>query len=95
MWNNSHRKLTGDCQKESCTTKAERKTHLELGRNGRDEVRLGFMPQGEDSEEQGDYTGRDPSWEVSSLRQTLGVLILVSNTEKRIPNNDSEIDPKS
>ena len=73
MWNNSHRKLTGDCQKESCTTKAERKTHMELGRKRRDEVRLGFMPQGEDSEEQGDYTGRDPSWEVSSLRQTLGV----------------------
>ena len=57
---------------------------MELGRKGGDEVRLGYAPGG-GLGERGDYTARDPSWEVSSLRQTLGGPILVSNPEKGSP----------
>ena len=32
--NNSHRKLTADWQKDSCKTKAVRKTHIKSGRKG-------------------------------------------------------------
>lgn len=60
IWRNSHWKLTGDWQKYSSTTKAVRKSHMELGRKWRSGIRLG-------SEEKGDYTDGDPSWGVNDL----------------------------
>ena len=66
MWNNSHWKLTGNWQKDSCTTKAIRKIHMELGRKGRKAIRSGPMPLGGDSEEKGEHTNRRPPWGVSS-----------------------------
>ena len=63
MWNNSHWKLTGDWQKDCCTTKPVGKLHTESGRKGRERVRLGPALLGEVSEEKGDYTGGDLPWE--------------------------------
>ena len=54
MWNNSHLKLTGDWQKESCTAKAVRKIHTESGRKLREVIRLEPVPLREDMEEKGD-----------------------------------------
>ena len=81
MWNNSHWKLTGAWQKESWTTKAVRKSHMELGRKGREAICLGPVPLGGDSEEEGDYTG-GPPWGVSSSSHILGTPAPGPNTRK-------------
>ena len=73
MWNNSHWKLTGDWQKDSCTTKVVRKIHTKLSRKGREAISLGPVPLGVDSKEKGDYRGRDPPWGVSGGCPSLGV----------------------
>ena len=52
----SHWKQTEDGQKDSCTTRAIRKIHTELGRKGREVIRSGHAPLGGDTEEEGDYT---------------------------------------
>ena len=54
MWNNSHRKLTGNWWKDSCKTKVLRKIHTQLGRTERKTVESGRVPLGVDSEEKGD-----------------------------------------
>lgn len=52
-------KTNWNWQKDSCTTKAVRKIHLELGRKGREGSGLGPVPLGRDSKEEGYYMGRD------------------------------------
>ena len=47
------------------TTKAERKIYTELGRKGREAIRSGPVAQAGDSEEKGDYRGRDPPWGIN------------------------------
>ena len=61
----------------------ERKIHEELGRKGKEMIRLGLVPLGEDSEEKGDYTGIDIHWRVSSLSNILDDPLLESDKWKR------------
>ena len=63
--------LTGNWQKESCTTKAVRKIHTCLGRKERKVIGSGPVPLGEDSEETGNYTGEHLLWRVSSMSHRL------------------------
>ena len=65
MWNSSHGKLTGDWQKDSCTNEVVREIHMGSGRKERKMIRLGPAPLERDSEENKDYTGRDPPQAVS------------------------------
>ena len=76
--------LTGDWQKDACTTKAVRKIHTELGGKGREEIRLGPVSLGGDLEVKGDYMDRQPPWGMSSLSYILGTPVL-SNTGKTTP----------
>ena len=82
MWNNSHWKLTGNWQKDSCTTKALRKIHTQLSRRGRKVIWLGSVPLGGDSEERGDCTGVYPHWGVSGSSHRLGIPVLGSYAEE-------------
>lgn len=75
MWNVSL-KLTGNWQKDSCTTKAVRKIHLKFSKKGRNAIRLGPVPLRGDSEEERDYMGRNTPWGVSRLSHRLGVPVL-------------------
>ena len=42
-----------------------------MGRKGKEMIRLGLVPLGEDSEEKGNYTGIDIHWRVHSLSNIL------------------------
>lgn len=66
VWNDSHWKLTGHWQKDSCTTRAVRKNHMESGRKGRETTGSGPEALGKDSEEKGGCMGGDPPWGVRS-----------------------------
>ena len=55
---------------------------MELCKRGRKAIGSGPVPLGEDSEEKGDYTGRDSPWGQGSLRQILGSPALGSDTRK-------------
>ena len=57
MWKKSLQKLIRNWQRDTCTTKAGRKIHTQLGRKRRKAIR--------DSEEKGDYTGEYPPWGVA------------------------------
>ena len=50
--------LTGNWQKDSYTTKAERKIHIGSSRKGREVIKSRPVTQGGDSEEKWDHTGR-------------------------------------
>ena len=76
-------KTNWNWQKDSCTTKAVRKIHLELGRKGREVIRLG-PPRGFGIGG-GFYTGRELSKEVSGLSHVLGTPTLGSDTGKTSP----------
>ena len=82
MRNNSHWKLTGNWQKDSCTTEAIKKIHTDLSRKGRETIRSGLVPLGGDSEEKGDYTSRDSPWGVSVSSHILGAPVLGSKPGK-------------
>ena len=82
MWNSSHYKLTENWQKDSYTTKAERKIHME---SEREEKQSGWdlcPREWTHSEERGDYTGGHPPWEVSGSSHILGTPALGYNTGK-------------
>ena len=101
MWNSphchEHIKNTSICgttvpenwletARKSCTAKAERKKDPHgIGWKGVRRGQVGAYAPGRGLGERGDYPARDPSWEVSGSRQTLGLSILVSNPEKRGP----------
>ena len=82
MRNNSHRKLTGNWQKDSCTTEAITKIYTDLNRKGREALRSGLVPLGEDSEAKGEYKGRDSPWGVSVSSHILGAPVLGSKPGK-------------
>ena len=63
--------MTGNWQKDPCTTKAVRKIHTCLGRKGRKVIGSGPVPLGEDSEETGNYTGGHLLWRISSTSHRL------------------------
>lgn len=79
MWKNSHWKLPGDDQRDSCTSKATRKVKAESNQKQRQAVRSGPMPLGGDSEEKEDYKGEDPPWGVSSSSYILDTPVLGSD----------------
>ena len=81
----SHWKLTGDWQKNTCTTKAVRKIYTELGKKGSEAIRSGSVSLAGDKEEEGDYTGGDIPWVVSGLSHILGAPGLASETRKMSP----------
>lgn len=62
MGNNSHWKVTGNWQKDSCTTKAAIKIHMQLGREGRKVIREGPVPR----------EGRRVKGRIHRWRPTLG-----------------------
>lgn len=74
--------LTGNWKKDSYTTKAVRKTHMELGRNGREVIGLGPVPLRGNSVEKEDHMGKDPPWGVSCSSRILGTPVLRSKTGK-------------
>ena len=67
----SRENLTGNWQKDPCTTKAVRKIHTCLGRKGRKVIGSGPVPLGEDSEETGNYTSGHLLWRISSTSHGL------------------------
>ena len=81
----SNWKLTGNSQKDFCTNKAVRKIHTKSDRKERKVIRLGPVLLEGDSEEKGDYMGRDPHWGVSGLRHRLGTPLLGSYTGEMSP----------
>ena len=54
---------------------------MESGRKGK-VIRSGLVPLGGNLQEEGDYTGRDSPWGVSSLSHILGTPALGSDTGK-------------
>ena len=85
MWNNSHWKLPGNLQKDSCTTKAISKIYTELGRKRRETIRLEPVPLGGDLGEKGDFTGGDLSWGMSCSSHILCTPILGLTQERQVP----------
>ena len=78
MWKNSHWKLTGDNQRDSCTSKATRKVKAESSQKQRQAIRSGPMPLGGDSEEKDNYK-EDLPWGVSSSSYILDTPVLGSD----------------
>ena len=76
MWNNQHRKPTGNWPKGSCTTTAIRKMHTQPGKKGRREIGSGPMLLEGDSEERGDCLGRHLASGVSGEIRRLGAPVL-------------------
>ena len=76
---------TADWQKNSCITKAERKSRIESGRKGREVLSLGPMPQGEDSRRKRRLPRQSSSWGMGSLSYILGGPILGSSTGDMSP----------
>ena len=58
---------------------------MEPGRKGREVIRLGPVPQRGDSEEKGEYMGRDQPWGVSSLNHILRAPVLGLDTGETSP----------
>ena len=59
MWNNSHWKLTEGWQKDTHSTEGVWRIHEELDRKGKEAIRLGPVPQGEDKEEKQHHKGAE------------------------------------
>ena len=53
-----------------------------IGIKGKEAIKSRPVPLRWNSEEEGDYTGRDPPWGVSGLSHILGSPVLESNTRK-------------
>ena len=78
-------KLTRGWKKDSCTTRAIRKEHMESGRKGGEGIRLLTVPLGGDSEEGEHCLGGDSPWGVNSSSHILGFTALGSDTGKTSP----------
>lgn len=76
---------TGNCHKDSCTTKAVRKIHTETGKKGKQAIRLGPVTLGGDLEEKGDYMGKGPPCRVRGSSHILDASALGSNKGKMSP----------
>ena len=83
MWNNSHWKLTGSWQKDSCTIKVARKIHTWWSRKGGIVIRFRPVSLGVFSEEGRKYT--DSLGSEHDLSQRLGFLVLGSYLEDTSP----------
>ena len=86
MWSNSHWKQTGDCQEDSFTTKDVRMSHTESTRKGREVIRLGPAPLGEETEEQVGCTDSEifyGEWQVQATSPIRHLKLGVHHREDR------------